>query len=107
MSSKSSHTTLLATAALALAACAAPRQAITAPMPATDVIRVKHGDREAIARARADSARLPYVEADVHFMSGMISHHAQAIAMARWAPTHKADPAVQRLAARIINAQSD
>jgi uncharacterized protein (DUF305 family) len=107
MSFNSSHRMLLAAAALALAACAAPQQASTAPMPATDVIRVKHGDRAAIERARADSARLPYVEADVHFMSGMISHHAQAIAMARLAPTHKADPAVQRLAARIINAQSD
>jgi len=40
-------------------------------------------------------------------MSGMIGHHAQAIAMARWAPTHGANPAVLRLAERIINAQED
>ena len=40
-------------------------------------------------------------------MSGMIGHHAQAIVMAKWAPGHNADPAVQRLAERIINAQED
>ena len=40
-------------------------------------------------------------------MSGMISHHAQAILIARWAPTHGASPAVQRLAERVINAQQD
>jgi uncharacterized protein (DUF305 family) len=60
-----------------------------------------------IALARVDSVRHPYVDADVYFMSGMIGHHAQAIVMARWAPTHGASPAVQRLAERIINAQKD
>lgn len=59
------------------------------------------------AQARADSARLPYTEADVRFMSQMISHHAQAIAMARWAPAHGASPPVIRLTERIINAQTD
>lgn len=61
----------------------------------------------AVAQARADSARHPYTEADINFMSGMISHHAQAIVMAHWAPTHDAGPAIQTLAARIINAQQD
>jgi hypothetical protein len=61
----------------------------------------------AIERARADSARYPYTRADIAFMTGMIHHHAQAIAMSRWAPTHGASAAVQRLAARIINAQRD
>jgi uncharacterized protein (DUF305 family) len=59
------------------------------------------------AKARTDSARLPYVEADVFFMQGMISHHAQAIVMAKWAPTHDASPAVRTLCERIINAQTD
>jgi len=58
-------------------------------------------------KARADSARLPYVEADVFFMQGMISHHSQAIVMAKWAPTHGASDALQTLCARIINAQTD
>jgi uncharacterized protein (DUF305 family) len=61
----------------------------------------------AITQARADSMRHPYTEADVHFMSGMIHHHAQAIVMARMAPTHGASAPIQRLADRIINAQQD
>ena len=54
-----------------------------------------------------DSVHRPWTQADVHFMSGMIGHHAQAIVMSRMAPTHGASPAVQRLAERIINAQQD
>ncbi len=62
---------------------------------------------EAIYRARADSARTRFTEADVRFMNGMIAHHTQALVMARMAPTHGASPSVQTLAARIINAQQD
>jgi uncharacterized protein (DUF305 family) len=60
-----------------------------------------------VAKARADSLRYPYTAADVQFMTGMIGHHAQAVVMSKWAPTHGADAAVQRLAERIINAQED
>jgi uncharacterized protein (DUF305 family) len=59
------------------------------------------------ARARADSARWPYTQADVDFMTGMIGHHAQAIVMSRMAPTHEASPSIRILAERIINAQVD
>lgn len=59
------------------------------------------------AKAKADSARFPYTEADVFFMQGMISHHAQAIVMAKMAPTHGASPAMRVLCERIINAQGD
>ena len=64
-------------------------------------------DSAARARARADSARLPYTAADIEFMTHMISHHAQAIVMAKMAPSHGASPAVQTLCGRIINAQND
>jgi uncharacterized protein (DUF305 family) len=64
-------------------------------------------DLAAVAKAKADSARYPYTAADVHFMSGMIGHHAQAIVMAGWAPTHGANASVRTLAERIINAQQD
>jgi uncharacterized protein (DUF305 family) len=92
-------------AALAMAACsstsgAAPR---TSPQPVTR----SAGDSAGIARARADSVRHPYTQADVDFMSHMIGHHAQAIVMSNWAPTHGASPPVRTLAARIINAQQD
>jgi len=56
----------------------------------------------------ADSTRSrPVNPADVRFMSTMIGHHAQAIVMSRKAPTHGASDALQRLAARIVNAQQD
>jgi len=57
--------------------------------------------------ARADSGRPRYTPADVHFMSGMISHHAQAIVMAGWAPSHGASGSVRVLCERIIVAQGD
>lgn len=57
--------------------------------------------------AQADSTRHSFVQADVDYMTGMIHHHAQAIVMARWAPTHGASPAVRTLCDRIINSQQD
>lgn len=60
-----------------------------------------------VARARADSIRRPYTQADVDFMTGMVHHHAQAILMARLAPDHGASSTIQTLSARIINAQQD
>jgi len=48
-----------------------------------------------------------YTAADVHFMSGMIRHHAQAILMAGWAPTHGASAAIQVLCERIVVGQRD
>ena len=48
-----------------------------------------------------------YTPADVHFMAGMIGHHAQAIQMAKWAPTHGASPSVRVLCERIVVAQTD
>jgi uncharacterized protein (DUF305 family) len=59
------------------------------------------------ARARADSGRPPYTEADVHFVSGMIGHHAQAIVMAGWAPTHGASASLRALCERIVVGQGD
>ncbi|HJR50205.1 MAG TPA: DUF305 domain-containing protein, partial [Gemmatimonadales bacterium] len=47
------------------------------------------------ASPRLDS-RYPYTEADVRFMSGMIGHHAQALAMAALAPRNGANPEVRR-----------
>jgi uncharacterized protein (DUF305 family) len=61
----------------------------------------------AIAKARADSNRMASTAADARFMTGMIGHHAQAIVMAGWAPSHGASSSIQILCARIINAQQD
>lgn len=91
--------------ALGLAACSSGQSPSTVPAPQQP--EYSESDLRAIEKARADSARLPYTEADIHFMSGMIGHHAQAITMAGWAETHDASPAIQRLASRIVNGQSD
>ena len=56
---------------------------------------------------RADTTRPHFTEADVHFMTGMIGHHAQALVMAGWAPTHDASPTVRTLCERIIVSQRD
>jgi uncharacterized protein (DUF305 family) len=51
--------------------------------------------------------RLPYSDADVDFISGMIPHHAQAVIMAGWAPTHGARHDVAVLCERIVVGQRD
>jgi uncharacterized protein (DUF305 family) len=61
----------------------------------------------AAAQATADSTRPTYVAADVEFMTGMIAHHAQAILIAGWAPSHGASESVQALCARIVVGQQD
>jgi uncharacterized protein (DUF305 family) len=87
-------------AAVALAACSRANEAAvrTSPEPASASVT---------AQVSADSLRHPYTQADVDFMSHMIGHHAQALVMAGWAPTHGASPSVRTLAERIINAQQD
>jgi uncharacterized protein (DUF305 family) len=54
----------------------------------------------------AQAAR-DYTPADVQFMSGMIYHHAQALLIAGWAPSHGASASVQTLCERIIASQTD
>src|SRR5436190_22107222 len=51
--------------------------------------------------------QFPYSDADVEFMSGMIPHHAQAVIMAGWAPTHGARKDVAIFCERIVVGQSD
>jgi len=61
-------------------------------------------DLEALYWARQDSARANFTTADVRFMTMMITHHVQALAMSALAPTHGASAPVQTLAARITDA---
>lgn len=82
---------IIATAACTTATQRVPNQAIASPA----------------GQAQADSGRPAYTSADVHFLSGMIGHHAQAIQMAGWAPTHGASAAVRVLCERIVVAQND
>jgi uncharacterized protein (DUF305 family) len=51
--------------------------------------------------------RLPFSDADVEFMAGMIPHHAQAVVMAGWAPSHGARKDVAIFCERIVVGQRD
>jgi uncharacterized protein (DUF305 family) len=76
---------------LALAACSRAPQRAATPAP-------------------VDSASRPaYTSADVHFVSGMIHHHGQALVMAAWATdgVHGASPEIRRMSERITVSQSD
>ena len=74
------------------AACASARSTTaSSPSPAEPVSRAESDRAAATPRAHGQRA-LSLHPADIHFMSGMIGHHAQAIVMAGWAPTHGASP---------------
>ena len=92
------------TFALALTACASGQRSTgTSPGPeGRELERL-----EALFQARADSVTSNVSEADVEFMTGMISHHAQALVMSGLAPTHGASPQMRILTSRIINAHTD
>lgn len=82
------------------------------PGPASDAEaqeteRRSTAELEAIYRARADSARMRFTAADVHFMTGMIVHHGQALVMAAMLPERTASMQLRTLAARIDNSQKD
>ncbi len=89
---------LLPVVLLAVTAAAASAQtAQTAPPPQSAQIH----------QTPPGLGRFPYSDADVDFMTGMIPHHAQAVIMANWAPTHGARADVAILCARIAVGQTD
>jgi uncharacterized protein (DUF305 family) len=59
------------------------------------------------AQAAGQSGHPPYVPGDAQFMTGMIGHHAQAVLIAGWAPTHGASPSILLLTERIVVGQQD
>src|SRR5262249_13170286 len=80
-------------------ACAGAARPSAQPVTqaASQAAPLTSGDVAAMSKASRDSARYPYTEADIHFMSGMIAHHAQAIKMAKLAPKNDASPSVRTL----------
>lgn len=104
-SSRRQSPVLLVTVVVAAAGCGGGVREGSNPTPAPNATAA--AEFEAIYRARTESARSRFTEADIHFVNGMIGHHAQALVMAGLAPTNGASPAVRTLAARIINAQKD
>ena len=96
--------TLSALAALLVVAGCGASRAKTSTGLGSAVARAPRTPAEVAA---ADSGRPPFTKADVDFISGMIGHHAQAVLMAGWAPSHGASPSVQALCERIVVAQRD
>lgn len=95
-------------AVAALAGCAsAPTGNGPAPAAATTGSAAERAEMEALFRERQQQARMRFTEADVHFMTGMIAHHAQAVLMSRMAETRDAGPQLRVLAARIRAGQED
>jgi uncharacterized protein (DUF305 family) len=81
-----------------------------------DPVRVSHpvvteAELKSIHQPTPDQRALgifqPYSDADIDFMTGMIPHHAQAIIMGGWAPSHGARKDVAILCERIVVGQRD
>ena len=85
--------TVLVLAVLSLAACRTG-----APV---------RGAVDSAPRGQGTVASAPANRADVHFMSGMIPHHAQAVLIAGWASSHGARADIVRLCERIVVGQGD
>jgi uncharacterized protein (DUF305 family) len=92
-----------------IAACktASPEPARVGSQPAGSQAPASEPAPDAKGIYRVPGIRQPFSVADVNFMSGMIPHHAQAVVMAGWAPSHGARPDVRILCERIVVGQRD
>jgi len=97
---RASAVVAIAVFSLASVACA-PAPVATTPAPVASSSATTAASSRPAAPVRAPN------EADVNFVTGMIGHHAQALVMAGWAPSHGASQAVRVLCERIINEQND
>jgi uncharacterized protein (DUF305 family) len=70
-------------------------------------MNAKKSIHQPTAAQRALGIYQSYSDADIEFMTGMIPHHAQAVIMAGWAPTHGARSDVAILCERIVVGQRD
>jgi uncharacterized protein (DUF305 family) len=72
---------------------------------------ITEADKRGIHQPTSDQLALgiyqPFSDADIDFMTGMIPHHAQAVIMAGWAPSHGARSDVAILCERIVVGQAD
>jgi uncharacterized protein (DUF305 family) len=59
------------------------------------------------AEAAADVSKVDYIDTDIKFMQGMIGHHAQAIEMVTFIPTHTHRREMVLLGQRIDISQND
>jgi uncharacterized protein (DUF305 family) len=95
----------LATGLLALVANTAYVHATVSGLQATEA--EKKSVHQPTPEQRAVGIKQAYSDADIDFMTGMIPHHAQAVIMAGWAPSHGARKDVAILCERIVVGQAD
>jgi len=93
------------------ASCRTARVAST-PSPSDPPPIVQPGapgqpSRVITAEAAADVSKVDYIDADIKFMQGMIGHHAQAIEMVTFIPTHTHRREMVLLGQRIDISQND
>ncbi len=82
-------------------------------LPATFACSGKSGAKGTVVQQSMTGMSMPvtipkgaiFTEADVHFMQGMIAHHAQAIYMSKMAKEHGANPRVLKFANKIDQSQ--
>ncbi len=80
-------------AAVVLAACSSPSEPAQDGGPATSDTPVITGDPAG------------FNDADIAFATNMVTHHKQAIDLARMVPEHSTDPDLLALAAQIVDTQ--
>ena len=79
---------------------AAPAQTVQPGAPGQD-------SRPITPAQAADLSKVQFTAADVHFMQGMIGHHAQAVEMVAMIPSRTKDEAMLSLGMRIDVSQAD
>ena len=89
---------------IASGACSSHRVTIKPPEISTAEEKTIH---QPTAEQHALGIYQPFSDADIDFMTGMIPHHAQAVIMAGWAPSHGARRDVAILCERIVVGQVD
>ncbi|HEY2380187.1 MAG TPA: DUF305 domain-containing protein [Terriglobia bacterium] len=88
---------------MANTACSHHAAKVPAP-PSADALKSIH---QPTVEQRALGIYQPFSDADIDFMTGMIPHHAQAVIMAGWAPSHGARHDLAVLCERILVGQAD
>lgn len=83
------------------------RAAATLAAAVISACTTRHQSTAAVPPPAPVRAATAYTAADEHFMSGMIHHHAQAVLIAGWAPTHDAGASLRALCERIVVGQND
>lgn len=103
------HTSMKRMIALAIVACAgAACRTAAPPAQAAPIVQPgAPGQASAASRTPVAPVAIGHVKADVAFMQGMISHHAQALEMVRLLETRSDSADMKLLAQRIKVSQSD